>query len=78
VAVQLYRRVLPRAICVQQLERISYNLEKRGSYRIPLFAGILQILEASGKLLRFSYKEEVSGSNPGRSIRKTLCFAGKT
>jgi hypothetical protein len=35
------------------------------------FAGILQTLEASRKLLRFSYKEEVAGSIGHRPLRKS-------
>jgi hypothetical protein len=42
------------------------------------FAGILQTLEASGKLLRFSYKEKVAGSNPASPTLEKQRFAGKT
>ena len=42
-----------------------------------LFAGILQALEDSGKTLRFSYKEEVAGSNPASPTWEKWCFAGK-
>jgi hypothetical protein len=42
------------------------------------FAGILQALEDSGKLSRFSYKEEVAGSNPASPTLKKRYFAGKT
>jgi hypothetical protein len=43
-----------------------------------LFAGVLQALEGSGKTLRFSYKEEVAGSNPASPTLKKQYFAGKT
>ena len=65
LAVKNYEQNVLRAATVQQPRRITGKLGKGFAQRISLFAGVLQTLEISCKVLCFSNKEEVPGSSLG-------------